>query len=725
MQEYKRVLTKKTMLIILLLLLLNIGIFSKINFTSENINNSKVLIECENLSIDEAITKIIGIIDDINNGVIDDDVSMYIQDRKDLVSLNSYKDNIQLVFDNAENMKRFSKFNKENSFSLNNINKTVKDYKKISDLELNIVNGIAIDAIIQYQYMGYITCIIGIIIIFNILLENDTGMDNLVYTYKNGRRKLGFKRIRMLFVIESVILLIMYISIILLSNVVLGGFSKLDSPIQCISSCRDFTYRLNIGEYLCLNYIGQLIVVYAVSMVIYMICKLIENRKMSICGVCIFLGIEFVLYNRIDEKNVYGFLKRYNVINVFDYCKNVLCTYKNSKLLNYAVSFKILLICVLIIAIIIASIVIIYKSMSYKASKKSIISERIVRCNQRILSYIPSSLYEVYKIMISSKGIIITIVIVMINFMLFDYFRTVYGANNQYVDELYVEYGGSDYTYFENYVEDYYLEKDTMEAELNEYSLLLQEDPDNEDVYIEYNMMNYSYATFVKTKGKICEEYESKLEHLRELKDKENIVGYIMPERGYNAIFGEKSIKKVMPVMIITLIGISMILLDSFDMEIKSKMSEIIICCKNGRGKYFKKKVLINVLSALVVIAITIICELIDNGNKYGYYYIDAPVRSLMFQSTMLNCSVRVWLIIVYGLRITYMLSILTSVLMLPLVCRDKNIRNIMSIVYVMCIILAIVYSISTITIQALLTIIALIIAIYMLHRGFAKWCNA
>lgn len=725
MQEYKRVLTKKTMLIILLLLLLNIGIFSKINFTTENINNSKILTECENLSIDEAITRINGIVDDINNGVIDDDALIYIQDRKDLVSMQGYKDSIQLIFDNAENMKRFSKFNKENSFSLNNINKTVKDYKKISDLELSVVNGISIDAIIQYQYMGYIACVIGIIIIFNILLENDIGMDTLVYTYKNGRKHLGFKRIRMLFVIEAVILIIMYMSIILSSSVVLGGFSKLGSPIQCISSCRDFTYHLNIGEYLCLNYIGQLVVVYAVSMVIYMICKLIENRKMSICGVCIFLGIEFVLYNRISERNVYGFLKRYNIINVFDYCKNVLCTYKNSNVLNYAVSSKILMICILIIAIIIASTVIIYKSMAYKVSKKSVITERIVRCNQRILSHIPSGIYEVYKIMISSKGIIITIVIVMINFMLFDYFRTVTSNNSQYMDELYVEYGGSDYTYFENYVNDYYLEKATMEAELNEYQLLLEDDPDNEDVFIEYNMMNYSYATFVKTKGKICEEYESKIAHLKELKENENIVGYIMPERGYNAIFGEKSIKKVMPVMIVTLIGISMILLDSFDMEIKSKMSEIIICCKNGRSKYFKKKVLINVLSALVVIAITIICELIDNGNKYGYYYIDAPVKSLMFQSTMINCSVRVWLIIVYGLRITYMLSISTSVLMLPLVCRDKNIRNVMSIVYVMCVILAIIYSISTILMQALLTIIAMIIAIYVLRRGFAKWCNA
>jgi len=54
-QEYRRVLNRKSRILIIVLILSNLIIFANVNITVDNIKNSRILASCEGLTIDEAV----------------------------------------------------------------------------------------------------------------------------------------------------------------------------------------------------------------------------------------------------------------------------------------------------------------------------------------------------------------------------------------------------------------------------------------------------------------------------------------------------------------------------------------------------------------------------------------------------------------------------------------------------------------------------------------------
>ncbi len=719
-------LNRKSMILIIVLILSNLIIFANVNITVDNIKNSRILASCEGLTIDEAVDRLANTKNRLLNKNIRDTVDLYSADIKLFREIGEYQESVENVFKNADKMLKMSRFNQNNSFSKDNINKTVRDYEKLRGKKVEIINSVSADIIIQHRYAGYLACIAGIIIIFNIMAENDCGMDRLVYTYRNGRRYLAIKRIIMLFVIEAVILAIMYCSMAVMSYSVFGGMNNLMSSARNLSSCRYLMMDINILGYMCINYLAEVLVVCSILIVIYGVCVIINNRKAAISGIGIILGIEYVLYNRIDARSSRGFLKTFNIINLFDYGSDVMGVYKNYNLFEHAVSLSGFMACVMISVIIISTVIIIIYSGRHREHERRIrIKSILVQFNQRVLSKLPVGAYEFYKVMVSSKGVIITIIIMLINSMFFYYFRNIYNNNATYADEMYIEYGGEDYTYFEQYVDEFEAEKKELMTQMEELGEEYINDPDNMDKQINYNLAMNTYGNLIMTRGDIAQEFHDKIINLKQLKAVEGIDGEMMPERCYNSIFGKNSIKRVTAEMIIILLGMAMILLDSFDMELRSRMSDIIISCRYGRTYYYAKKIITNMIFILIALIVFGVQEIMDNSVRYGYPSIDAPVKSLIFMSdTVFNWSVRQWIIMVYVVRIIYIMAICVIVMVIPLIYRRNNSRNIMSIVCIACISAGLLFGIVGYVWQCCLMVAAVCMAVIVTYKGYVVWCN-
>lgn len=77
---------------------------------------------------------------------------------------------------NAQQLMTFSIFSDKNSFTYNNIVKTGKDFEKVADVSLYLVNNKAAGSFVNYYYTFYFALIMMVFIIYGLSGERDNGM---------------------------------------------------------------------------------------------------------------------------------------------------------------------------------------------------------------------------------------------------------------------------------------------------------------------------------------------------------------------------------------------------------------------------------------------------------------------------------------------------------------------------------------------------------------------
>ena len=81
---------------------------------------------------------------------------------------------------NAENMKRFRIFSKQNTFSYSNILRTAQDFERVQNVELKLDNDKGADAFVHYNLMYYIAAALMVAVIYSLFDERENGC--LLYT---------------------------------------------------------------------------------------------------------------------------------------------------------------------------------------------------------------------------------------------------------------------------------------------------------------------------------------------------------------------------------------------------------------------------------------------------------------------------------------------------------------------------------------------------------------
>ena len=98
----------------------------------------------------------------------------------------NYSDYVGEVVKKAESMSKVSIFYKADSFSKANIEKTLKDYKKLQDVKIASFDDNFMTAHFQYKELFGFVLIAGILVVFVYKPEKEKGIKGLLYATKNG-----------------------------------------------------------------------------------------------------------------------------------------------------------------------------------------------------------------------------------------------------------------------------------------------------------------------------------------------------------------------------------------------------------------------------------------------------------------------------------------------------------------------------------------------------------
>ncbi len=575
--------------------------------------------------------------------------------------IRSYKTKVEQIIERADMLKENELFSDKSSFSYNNIVKTKKDYEPLLNIELTQYDNRAVEEISDYSY-GYVISFVLILFIINLLYrDRDNGMWQLTYAAGNGRFLLAVKRAGIVALVSCVICTIIYWSEVGMSFIALGGASELGAPIQNIPKFGKCTLLINMWEYLVLNSIWSFLSIYAFASITYMLLTVFRNRKNVIVAITAFAIVEYLLYTKIEYNSVYGIFKEVNVINLFN-MSDVCMTYHNIGFSTYVVDLRNVVLILMIVLIIAASAVTVVAAAHMKPYVKAglltKIMQKINEVYQGVLANAPHIFKEIHKNILTSKGIW-TLVGVMLATIYFSKtglmtFSEIEVQN----DLLYLESGGEEYSYIEQYVDG---EKDTLLQAQEILAAAQKRYQKGETSYEEYRS-TAQYCELIIASMEHIKEPMQKLDYLKELEEDTGIKGYMMSDRGYEQIFGKSSMQRETILGIVVIVAVILISFGSVKLERYSGVNMLANASYAGGMANHLWRVSSCMLVSLIISAITNFIVYSNLAKWYGMPYINAPIQSLTFMRNVpFKITILQWMILIIAVKL--LVAVIVSIM--------------------------------------------------------------
>jgi len=589
---------------------------------------------------------------------------------KDIIAkikyLNGYPDSIKQVIGNASSLKHFSLFSKPDSFSYNNILKTGKDFERVQNVTPGLTNDKATDAFVNYYYTYYIAFAIMILIIYGLFAERENGMWCMINSAPFGRTRLALKRLLLILTSSFVITGLLYVSTLITSFLVYGGWNDLSTSVQTLNGFAKFTQEFSKLHYLVDNFLLSWAAIFVAAIVLWMLFIFFRNRNHTLILTGAFIGVEILLFNKIQVQSVYNAFRYVNIINLFR-INETYSTYNNWGFGIHVYSVLAITFAVLIILLILSGVFAVIKFAHMKPQTKQTLLGRmfatIHQAYQKLFTHFPVTIKEIHKLVITGKGIWVVAAVVIIAIYFSGTGKMNFTDGQIERDQIYLEHGGMDYSYITAYVE----------QQIQIYNEAKQK---LEDTATQYQNGEIDLKTFSKAVSnfqdqansmKGIQEYSSKIEYLASIKQNYEIDGYMISDRGYEEIFGQYSNQREIILLLTIVTAIMMIISECISMEYRTGMENIVRSCERGRKWIFKKKVAACAIFTILLFGIVYGIDIWNLYHIYGMPYLKAPLMSLTF---MEGCAFRVsifgWMLIRLGARlliclITMALAIIVS----------------------------------------------------------------
>lgn len=219
----------------------------------------------------------------------------------------------------------------QNEFSISNLHKTKADYSKLKGLELTFSGTHGICRWLTYS--GSLPIVIAFIVIVSIeaiIRDKKNGLLNLYKTTEKGDGRLIVHKFLAVSVMVVLLWLCIYVSNLLITELIYGPVNK-RLPVQCLSDYLGFGYRINIYEFLLLDFgckiVGLLVLLFIVSSVsvisssetmVFVKCAALFLAVMAIAKVSNLAGNEgmYRLFSGtiLDTSDFFRYLN-YNIFN--------------------------------------------------------------------------------------------------------------------------------------------------------------------------------------------------------------------------------------------------------------------------------------------------------------------------------------------------------------------------------------------------------------------------
>lgn len=643
MNEGKRLFGLQMIFMLIIAVAINVIIFLNIQTKGKDIptfqKNMKEyhsLLQQFNLSdmnIDEMIEENDKRMHQIKAGVLEGDYDVAAVFQKKLEHVRDYPVLMEEIQKNAENLIQFSIFADVDSFSYHNIIKTKQDFEKFQEIEINIENDFAAEALTDYFIPFCISLFVMLVFIYKIYRERECGVWELIYASSRGRGRLAWKRI-ILFTIASILIVAsIYGSTIIASYMLYGGWGSLSSNVQQLMQYSRCVFPVSIGSFFIINGIFGWLVLWTISIIIWSLFTFIKKRSVALGIVCTFIGAEAILFTTIASQSKYVYLKIINIISFMNIGK-LLRQYKNWGTADIVISTGTLIltvICFLGILGIGAVTLGICRQHPCRSPVLYIdwvekLISRLKKRRQQFLAFLNVGFLELHKLLFSAKGIIFIFTAVIISLYFCQSTKMNFTQGMKHRDEIYLQMGGQDYSQLKEYIEE------TTANYRDAQEQFMQARSDLSDGLITYEQF-YSFSAMMqsaKEQYTFALEFIEKDAYIKELEE-QGLSAYMISDRGYEEIFGKYSTKRELILMLVMMVGITLLINEGMAMEYISGMRNILSSAVNGRTYMVVRKTAACLLMAFLFFALIYGIDYVFLYHYYGMPYLDAPIVSLTF----------------------------------------------------------------------------------------------
>lgn len=575
--------------------------------------------------------------------------------RQKLSYINGYDAKLSGIQESAESMKKFSIFAKKDSFSYNNIVKTAADFKRLEGIKLSLVNDKAVGEFTTHYYTFYIAMAIMLLVVYNLFAERENGMWTIVYSTASGRAWVGIVRGLVLLIISLAVTAALYFTVFITALFMYGGVEGLLTPIQTLGAYSNFTYPVSKLGYVMLNFLFSWFAIYALSMLIWMLFCICRKRNHALVIAGVLFGIEMLCYQKISTQSVYALFKQINVARLLN-INQILGTYENRGFGTFVMAVSVITILILTAILVISYVISVTATAKIRPEQRKTIlakiTDKIWMGYQHIFAPVPITLKEFHKLLITGKGFAVAAAMVVVAFYFAANGKMAFSDSMKERDRIYLEQGGSDYSQIEEMVNKRLKEYD--EARLYAEEMAEKYDKGEIDITELYSAM--SNFTNYGRRLQSVQEFIIKMEYLNRIEEEHGVTGYLISDRGYESIFGKYGKTRELILLIVLAAAIMLIISESSMLETRTGMSSIVRSAVSGRGWLVVRKVIASVAMTTILFVLVYGIDYIQLAGYYGMPYLDAPVMSLTFmEGCKLNVTIGGWILL--RLLVRYIVS--------------------------------------------------------------------
>lgn len=308
----------------------------------------------------------------------------------------------------GKSMLEVSIFAKDGGFAKKNIQKTVKDFSRVKEIEVSPVNGIGISRLLDFYLTDIFLLVLVCLLAFQEFgQDSKSGMGDLIQATPRGKGWLRFSQMCAIWISVAGFGLLFYGCNLIQSGLFLG-MDSFSEYVQSISAFRNVPYPVTIGQFLLFFLLGKVTAALFISTCCQFLAIKFNGEKIAWFFFGAAVGVSFLLWFLIPDTPAAKIFRYLNLVGILD-MKQILGNYQNLNIFSHPVSLlHAAAALVLILGILISGITLAVNRTTLRIRKpdKTISNNSPVRTG---VLY-----YEHYKIFRSQKIWLIGLVLILV-----------------------------------------------------------------------------------------------------------------------------------------------------------------------------------------------------------------------------------------------------------------------------------------------------------------------
>ena len=550
------------------------------------------------------------------------------------VSDETYSQHVESILKQGDTINTISIFNKggQSEYAERNNQKTIDEYVSIGEIETVKINGNIIITVIKNRFTHLAICVFMVIFLFRVFQgEEYKSMQTMLYATRNGRKRLAIAR-WVLSCVSLMVFIILNYAVIFGCVYVIDGYkcSDLLAPIQSVVEFYDCVMKTSIIGYIFFYIATTFLFSFSILIVMWLCMYFSDNRILSMSLMISLMAVEYLMYQVIAEQSKIVFLKYINLFNLV-MPGDFLYKYSNYELFNYPIN-KLTTEIVLSTALILALSTIIFAIAENKRPIKK--SSRLENWFANVTNLVVGSFHglignckmfglEIYKILIVNRGLVYLVVVAVISCMMLDTSQIKHMGIGALLENVYNTYGGPISEEFEEY---YNEQIESLNAVDEQYELALEKYDNGIITEEEFDREQFVYEGYAGARScveRLTEQYS----YLNRLKSERNIEGYLLSDRGYRILFQSNHSGKDLLVAAV----ICLLFCNGYAYDKRMRVKELIYSTRDGRNKIHRIRILVMTLLCGIAFALVYGLEFYEIQCVCPMRWWSAPVQSLSF----------------------------------------------------------------------------------------------